>query len=145
MATGIATLELLEDGSAYGQLEALGARLEAGLAMAAKEAGEGGVGGVPVSVQRVGSMITPFFVGQAKAQKADGTALESGRVVRNYADALACDTAAYARFFRVMLDGGIMLPPSQFEAWFISTAHTEGDIDATIEVARAAFKAAKAG
>ena len=64
------------------------------------------------------------------------------QIVRNYADALQCDTAAYGRFFRSMLDAGVMLPPSQFEAWFISTAHTEGDIDQTIDVAKEAFAAA---
>ena len=60
-------------------------------------------------------------------------------MIRNYSDALQCDTQAYARFFRAMLDRGVMLPPSQFEAWFVSTAHTEGDIDQTIAVAREAF------
>ena len=125
MAAGLATLELLKDTAVYSQLEALTARLEEGLIATAGEAG------VPVSVQRVGSMITPFFVKQA------------GATVKNYAEALACDTAAFGRFFKVMLDGGVMLPPSQFEAWFVSSAHTEGDIDATIDVARAGFKAAK--
>jgi glutamate-1-semialdehyde 2,1-aminomutase len=56
--------------------------------------------------------------------------------VRNYAEALQCDTAAFGNFFRHMLDRGIMLPPSQFEAWFISTAHTDADIDATIQAAK---------
>jgi glutamate-1-semialdehyde 2,1-aminomutase len=131
MAAGLATLELLADGNAYMQLEALGARLEAGLVEAAKAAG------VPVAVQRVGSMITPFFLSPAQA------ANPRPQAIQNYADALQCDTAAFARFFRVMLDGGVMLPPSQFESWFISTAHTEGDIDATIDVAKGAFAAAR--
>ena len=133
MAAGIATLELLADGNAYSQLEALGARLEMGLIEAAKAAG------AAVAVQRVGSMITPFFLKNDAASKKQ----EGSPVVQNYAEALACDTAAYARFFKVMLDGGVMLPPSQFESWFISTAHTEGDIDATIDVAKGAFAAAK--
>jgi glutamate-1-semialdehyde 2,1-aminomutase len=144
MAAGIATLALLEDTSLYSQLETLGARLEAGLIDAAREAN------VPIAVQRVGSMITPFFLSQAQA--AALVAAESGptdvtliqqQVIRNYADALQCDTQAYARFFRAMLDSGIMLPPSQFEAWFISSAHTEGDIDETLDAARRAFLAAK--
>ena len=119
------TLVLLEEPAAYEQLENLGARLEAGLKQSAADAG------VPVVVQRAGSMLTPFFV-------------QPGHLaVENYADALRCDTRAYAKFFRVMLDGGVMLPPSQFEAWFVSTAHTEGDIDRTIDLAREAFKAAK--
>ena len=138
MAAGLATLELLEDGAVYELLEHLAARLQEGLVAAAAEAN--------VSVQRCGSMITPFFLGG-----------NSPKTIRNYAEALTCDTAAYARFFKVMLDGGVaeagvarpvdssgvMLPPAQFEAWFVSSAHTEGDIDATIDLARAAFKAAK--
>lgn len=136
MAAGIATLELLEDTATYSQLEALAARLEEGLKQAAADAA---TNGMRVAVQRVGSMMTPFFIKAGMA----GTSGNAGEPkVRNYADALACDTAAYARFFKVMLDGGVMLPPSQFEAWFVSSAHTEGDIDATIDVSRAAFKAA---
>jgi len=128
MAAGIATLSLLDDTavdgtSIYVQLEALGGRLEAGLKEAAAAANVG------VSVQRVGSMITPFFLGVG----------QSG-AIKSYADALRCDTQAYARFFRAMLDAGVMLPPSQFEAWFISSAHTEGDIDQTIDHAKEAFR-----
>lgn len=122
MSAGIATLQLLEDQTAYEQLEALGARLEKGLAEAAAAAD------VPLTVQRAGSMLTPFFVKLA------------GDRVKNYADAIACNTARYAAFFKSMLDQGVMLPPSQFEAWFISTAHTEGEIDATIDAAITAFK-----
>ncbi|MCL2646358.1 MAG: glutamate-1-semialdehyde 2,1-aminomutase [Phycisphaerales bacterium] len=133
MAAGIATLSLLDDTaidgtSIYTQLEALGSRLEIGLKAAAVAAN------VPVSIQRVGSMLTPFFL------RRDGSQTAS---IKNYADALQCDTQAYARFFRSMLDAGVMLPPSQFEAWFISSAHTEGDIDQTIDHAREAFKAAQ--
>ncbi|MEI8197904.1 MAG: glutamate-1-semialdehyde 2,1-aminomutase, partial [Phycisphaerae bacterium] len=142
MAAGLATLELLEDGTVYTLLEHLTARLHEGLLQAASEAG------IPVSIQRCGSMITPFFLSATSPQ-----------TIRNYAEALTCDTAAYARFFKVMLDGGlpdpasaaprtpaapgVMLPPAQFEAWFVSSAHTEGDIDATLDIARTAFKAAK--
>jgi glutamate-1-semialdehyde 2,1-aminomutase len=121
MSAGIATLTLLEDAAAYAQLEALAARLETGLRDAAAAAG------IPLVVQRVGSMLTPFFVGAGQT------------AVRNYAEALQCDTAAFGRFFKGMLDRGVMLPPSQFEAWFVSTAHTEADIDQTIEAAKAAF------
>jgi len=131
MAAGIATLDILEDGTAYTQLEALSARLEAGLREAAANAK------IPVAIQRVGSMITPFFISATQA-----AAPASGQVLKNYADVLQCDTAAFARFFRAMLDRGIMLPPSQFEAWFLSTAHTEGDIDQTIDAAKEAFAAA---
>ena len=146
MAAGLATLELLETGDIYTQLEALAARLQAGLHNAAATVG------VPVCVQRVGSMLTPFFLSAKQAEAArplSGETNTAPQIINNYADALACDTAAYARFFKVMLDGagtpavGVMLPPSQFEAWFVSSAHTEADIDATIELAAAAFKAAK--
>lgn len=125
MAAGIAALELLDAGDVYTLLETLTAALEDGLRDAAASMD------VPVTIQRVGSMITPFFV------------RENARPVRNYADALACDTAAYARFFKVMLDGGVMLPPSQFEAWFVSAAHTEADINATVDLAKEAFRATK--
>ncbi len=144
MSAGIATIELLEEGAIYTQLETLGARLEAGLVEAAKDAG------VAVAVQRCGSMITPFFLSPQQAGAHPPVVAASASepatprpIIRNYADALQCDTAAFAKFFRAMLDGGFMLPPSQFEAWFISSAHTEGDIDDTIARAREAFKAAK--
>jgi len=156
MAAGMATLSLLEDSSVYTQLEGLGSRLEKGLNEAAKAAG------VHVAVQRVGSMITPFFLSHAQAAAAlaagwtGGVVSASGSVagvelgepippqlIRNYADAMQCDTAAYGRFFRVMLELGVMLPPSQFEAWFVSSAHTEGDIDQTLDAAREGFRAAK--
>lgn len=141
MSAGIATLTQLEDPAIYEQLETLGNRLEQGLTDAAKEAK------VAVAVQRVGSMITPFFLSGAQAASAAAAPTDADgyvQVVRNYADALQCDTQAYARFFRAMLDGGVMLPPSQFESWFISSAHTEGDIDETLDVARQAFSAAVA-
>ena len=139
MAAGIATLTLLEEPNFYSQLETLGARLEAGLNEAAAEATAKNFG-VAIAVQRVGSMITPFFLSGAQtAAGAEG----GGQVIRNYFDALQCDTHAYARFFRGMLDGGIMLPPSQYEAWFLSTAHTEGDIDQTLDVASASSCSAR--
>jgi glutamate-1-semialdehyde 2,1-aminomutase len=157
MAAGIATLSLLDNSaaastgapSAYTQLESLAARLEEGLKEAAAAAG------LAIALQRVGSMLTPFFLSQAQA--ASASAAESSAalgsapattgipVIKNYADALQCDTQAYARFFRAMLDRGVMLPPSQFEAWFVSTAHTEADVDETLAAARDAFAAARAG
>jgi len=150
MSAGIATLGILDDSNAYTQLETLGGRLENGLRDAAAAAN------VAVAVQRVGSMLTPFFLSSAQAAMAaasapptdpgaSSAATSAPQIIRNYADALQCDTQAYARFFRAMLDGGVMLPPSQFEAWFVSTAHTEGDIDQTIMVAREAFVAAAGG
>ncbi len=119
MAAGLWTLQELSPGL-YRHLAALGARLAAGLADAARGAG------VALQVNGFGSLLTPFF---------------TSRPVRDYASALQCDTEAYGRFFRAMLEKGVYAPPSQFEAWFLSGAHTPRDVDRTIAAARAAFKA----
>ena len=119
MAAGIATLALL-DNPAYDQLEATGAELEAGLRAAASEAGR------TVAIARVGSLLTVFF--------RDGIPTSTDA-------AMAADRAAYARFFGAMLDEGVLLPPSQFEAWFISLAHDREFIDETVAAARKAFRA----
>lgn len=126
MAAGLATLEALRanDGAAYAQLEASAQRLEAGLREAAAAAG------VPIDLTRVGSMLCPFFVA------------EPGLRVRNYDDAIACRTDRFAAFFRTMLDEGVVLPPAQYEAWFVGTAHDEQAIDATIAAAGRAFAVA---
>jgi glutamate-1-semialdehyde 2,1-aminomutase len=116
MAAGIATLALL-DGAAYARLEALGARLEAGLARASAEAE------VHARVQRVGSLLTLFF---------------TEREVRNEEEALATDRAAFARFHQAMFRRGVLLPPSALECVFLSLAHDEATID---EVADAAAEA----
>jgi glutamate-1-semialdehyde 2,1-aminomutase len=118
MAGGHATLGLVANTEAYDQLEATSARIEEGLLGAAREAG------VPVSVGRVGSMLTLFF---------------TDRPVRNYEDARACDTVRFSRFHAAMLEQGIYLPPSQFEGWFISLAHTAEDVERTIAAASAAL------
>lgn len=122
MAAGIATLDAL-DAEAYVALEDAGERLAAGLARMAAEVGR------TVAVTRVGSLLTVFFRSGAPTDAAE---------------ALASDRDAYARFFGSMLDAGILLPPSPFEAWFLSLAHTPGDLDATLDAARAAFSAAAA-
>jgi len=121
MAAGIETLDLLKEPAAYEQLERATARLEAGLRDAATR------GNIPLAINRVGSMICPFFV------------RNPGDAVTNYAQAVACDTDRFAKFFNAMLDGGIYLPPSQFEAWFISLAHDDAAIDRTIFVAEKAL------
>jgi len=121
MAAGIATLDLLAEPNAYETLETKSARLEKGLAEAVREAK------ISAQVQRVGSMLTLFFTAGA---------------VADYAGARACDTEAFGRFFQGMLRRGIYLPPSPFEAWFVSLAHTDEDIRRTIEAARGAFSAA---
>ncbi|MEX2387676.1 MAG: glutamate-1-semialdehyde 2,1-aminomutase [Phycisphaeraceae bacterium] len=123
MAAGLAVLETLQDDANYARLERTSAMLEDGLRRAAGQVG------VPVQLGRVGSMITVFF--------ADAP-------VTNYAQAKACRTDRYAAFFRTMLDEGVMLPPSQFETWFVSTAHNESCITQTLNAADAAFAAAGA-
>ncbi|MBX7110708.1 MAG: glutamate-1-semialdehyde 2,1-aminomutase [Dehalococcoidia bacterium] len=119
MAAGIATLDALAaDEDAYHRLDELGARLQAGLEAAAASAG------VPLAVGRVGSVLTPFFRPSPPV---------------NYSEARESDTARFARFHRGMLERGILLPPSQFECWFVSLAHDEALIDETIEAAAAAL------
>ena len=114
VSAGLATLDLLDKAGTYDRLEAMGARLEAGLtaALAAR--------GVRGCVQRAGSMWT-LFLGVDRVAEAE--------------DARRADTAAFGRFFLAMLERGIYLPPSQFEAAFISLAHGEAEIDATIAAA----------
>jgi glutamate-1-semialdehyde 2,1-aminomutase len=122
MAGGLATLEILKEPGSYETLEERSAALANGLLAAARDAR------VPVTVNRVGSMLTVFFT------------REPDQPVTSYADATACDTKRYAAFFHLMLASGIYLPPSQFEAWFVSLAHTDDAISKTIEAAGAAFK-----
>jgi glutamate-1-semialdehyde 2,1-aminomutase len=102
----------------YRHLAALGASLAAGLADAARAAR------VPLQVNAFGSLVTPFFTSQP---------------VRDLPSAMTSDTARYAAFFRSMLAQGIYPPPSQFEAWFLSGAHTQKDVDTTVKAARAAL------
>jgi glutamate-1-semialdehyde 2,1-aminomutase len=118
MTAGLWCLERLTP-KLYASLAALGARLAAGLADAARGAG------VELQVNAVGSVLTPFF---------------TGRAVRDYASATSASTERYARFFRGMLTRGIYPPPSQFEAWFLSGAHTVKDVEQTIAAARPAMK-----
>jgi glutamate-1-semialdehyde 2,1-aminomutase len=118
MAAGLWSIQELSQ-RLYKHLARLGAQLAAGLADAARDAG------VPLQVNGFGSLLTPFF---------------TDRPVRDYDSALTCDTEAYGRFFRGMLARGIYAPPSQFEAWFLSGAHTARDVDRTIRAARAALK-----
>jgi glutamate-1-semialdehyde 2,1-aminomutase len=118
VSAGTATLELLEKDPPYARLERLAALLEDGL----REA----LGKRPGCVQRAGSVLTLFFGLSA---------------VRDYDDALKANADRFARFFRAMLDEGIWLAPSQFEAWFVSAAHREEDIAATVEATRRAMAA----
>jgi glutamate-1-semialdehyde 2,1-aminomutase len=122
MAAGVATLEMLREKGFYQRLEQASASLEAGLREAAGQA----VGG-KVSFNRVGSMLTCFFV--------------CGPVV-DYASATRTDTKAFAAYFHVMLRGGVYIAPSQYEAMFVSSAHGEDEIRRTVVAAAEAFAAA---
>jgi len=118
MTAGIWCLDRLTP-ALYADLASLGARLAAGLAEAARDAR------VNLQVNAFGSLLTPFF---------------TDRPVRDYASATGADTARYAQFFMGMITRGVYPPPSQFEAWFLSAAHTRRDVDRTIAAARAAMK-----
>jgi glutamate-1-semialdehyde 2,1-aminomutase len=113
MAAGIATMHRLRHPGTYEKLEALGARLEAGLR------------GPGTTVNRVGSMLTAFFTPEP---------------VVDYTTAKKADTTRYGNYFRAMLERGVYLAPSQFEAAFISLAHTEEDIDRTLAAARESLR-----
>ena len=119
MAAGIATLAEL-NGERYIELEERAESLEMGLRAAAAVAGRN------VAIARVGSLLTVFFRPTPPLDAAE---------------ALASDRMAYARFFGAMLDRGVLLPPSQFEAWFVSLAHGPVELEATLDAAREAFRA----
>jgi len=120
VTAGLATLKVLARRGTYEALEDKAGFLEEGLREAMKEAG------VPATLNRVGSMFTVFFTSQE---------------VYDYETALSSHTASFARYFRLMLEQGIYLPASQFEAAFVSLAHSREDLEKTVEAARAAFKA----
>jgi glutamate-1-semialdehyde 2,1-aminomutase len=126
MAAGIATISYLQEHAAevYSQLEATAKAVTEGVAAEAARVG------VPLTLNRVGAMWTWFFT--------------SGPVT-NYAQAALSDTAAFGRFHNAMLNHGVWLPPSQFEAAFLGTAHGAQEVAATLAAAREAFKAVAAG
>jgi glutamate-1-semialdehyde 2,1-aminomutase len=119
MAAGIAALEELEASDAYRTLEQLGSTLEAGMKGAARSAG------IPVQFNRCGSMFCGYFTSEP---------------VHNVAEAMKSDRARFAKYFHGMLDEGIYLAPSQFEAGFLSTAHTAADIERTVAAAARVMK-----
>jgi glutamate-1-semialdehyde 2,1-aminomutase len=125
MAAGLALLRQLDDAGVYAQLEATTATLLHGLRLAAKEAG------VPFTTVQVGSMFGLFF-----------TARET---ISSYAEVTSCDVDAFRRFFHAMLDRGIYLAPSAYEAGFLSAAHGTREIALTVEAAREAFAIVAAG
>ena len=118
MAAGIAMLEELSGGNAYAKLEDSAAALESGMKEAAKSAN------VPVQFNRIGSMFCGYFTGQP---------------VHNLADAMKSNRERFAKYFHGMLGQGIYIAPSQFEAGFISTAHSAEDIEKTVKAARSVF------
>jgi glutamate-1-semialdehyde 2,1-aminomutase len=118
MAAGLATLDVLKSGEVYKQLEAASDQLLDGLlALATKSR-------LTTTGQRVGSMLTIFF---------------HPGPIENYEQATASDTESFAVFFRGMLERGVVLPPSQFEAWFLGSAHGESEIRQTLTAAAGAF------
>lgn len=119
MAAGLAALQELHAGDAYRKLEDLGAQLEIGMSDAAKSAG------VPVQFNRCGSMFCGYFTSQP---------------VHNLADAMKSDRERFKKYFHGLLEEGIYLAPSQFEAGFISTAHSPADIDQTVQAAAKVMK-----
>jgi glutamate-1-semialdehyde 2,1-aminomutase len=119
-AAGIATLRALRDDPPYERLEQLGKHLQEGLNDKASELN------IEHQITRVGSMMTLFFAAQP---------------VTDWSTASQCDTARFAKYFWAMLDRGVYLPCSQYEALFVSSAHTQADIDATIAAAGEALAA----
>jgi glutamate-1-semialdehyde 2,1-aminomutase len=117
-AAARATLEML-DAKAYRRLAKITDRLAQGLRGAAADAG------VPLQVQAVPGLLTPFF---------------SERPVSNYDDASSCDLSAYGAWCRELLARGVYAPPSQFEAWFPSLAHSDDDVERTVRAAAAALR-----
>ena len=118
MTAGLWSLKRLRP-RLYVQLALLGRRLATGVADAARQAN------APLQINAMGSLLTPFF---------------TDRPVRDYRTAIRADTKRYARFFQGMLTRGVYPPPAQFEAWFLSAAHTIRDVDKTIAAARGAMK-----
>jgi len=119
MRAGIAALKQLNKPGLYDELTQLGRRLVLGLRAELADAR------IPAQINAIGSLSTIFFTAEP---------------VRNYADAKRSDTKHYARFFREMLNRGIFLAPSQFEAAFVSAVHTSADIDRTVAAARDSFQ-----
>ncbi|SDJ12115.1 glutamate-1-semialdehyde 2,1-aminomutase [Natribacillus halophilus] len=122
MKAGIACLEVLEDARVYDKLETLGEKLEEGLNTLAKKAQ------VPIQINRKTGALTVYF---------------SSQPVENYDDADATNGDQFATFFHSLLNEGIHLAPSKFEAWFLTSAHSEKDIDTTLTAAEKAFHAVK--
>jgi glutamate-1-semialdehyde 2,1-aminomutase len=121
-AAANATLDILFGADSYERLESSAALLEAGLANAAKEAG------IAVTINRLGSIMSCFF---------------TDKKVQNFADVQSTDIKRFKKFFALMLEQGIYLAPSAYEAMFVSLAHSKADIEKTIEAAKNSFQKIK--
>jgi len=119
VAAGLACLEVLREPGVYGRMATLAARLTDGMAKFAAE------NGVPLTINRIGGAFSTHFCDHP---------------VTNYTEAQDTDGEMFARFFRLMLERGVYLAPSKFEAWFLTVAHTEQDIDDTLAAAEEAFR-----
>ena len=120
MAAGLCMLKTIcSTENFYEILEAKAAKLEHGLKQVAKDTG------IPILINRVGSMFTMFFTNE--------------KSVNSFDDVMKCDTERFSKFFKLSLDKGVYIAPSQFEAGFVSLAHTDEDIEKTIEAAKLAF------
>jgi len=122
MAAGIATLERLKEPGVYKELDRLARSLAEAVHTAAADQK------IPHRINRVGSMLNLFF---------------TDRAVETFNDVMTCDLDRFTKFFQAMLDGGIYLPPSQFETWFVSLAHGDGEIEATEAALARAFEQIK--
>jgi glutamate-1-semialdehyde 2,1-aminomutase len=122
MRTGLACLEVLREPGLYERLARLGERLQAGIEAAAREAG------VPITVNRVGGAFTVFF---------------GSHPVTDYASAMTTDSQQFARFFHALLERGVFIAPSKYEAWFVSAPHTDADVDETLQAVAEAMHVVK--
>ncbi len=119
MAAGIACLEVLKEEGVYEELDQLGSQLETGILEKAEKHG------IDITINRLNGALTVFF----------GT-----EKVTNYKESEATDGEAFAKFFKLLLKEGINLAPSKYEAWFLTTEHTEKDIEETIAAVDRAFE-----
>jgi len=133
-AAANATLDILCDTNTYGRLESSAALLEAGLADAAKEAG------IDVTLNRLGSIMSCFFT---DTPLPSSESKKGGKQVQNFTDVQSTDIKRFKKFFALMLEQGIYLAPSAYEAMFVSLAHSKADIEKTIEAAKNSFKKIK--
>jgi glutamate-1-semialdehyde 2,1-aminomutase len=122
MLSGIACLEVLKQKGVYEYLDRLGAMLEEGILAAANE------NSIPITINRLKGALTVFFTNEK---------------IENYEQAQNTDGEMFAKFFKLMLHQGINLAPSKYEAWFMTIAHTEEDIEATLHAVNNAFYSLK--